>query len=587
MNKDDISRLQTYLDDYEQSVTISKGNDFNLKDTIEKIELYRASKFASGDRDSQGNKKFFFNIVNPQCGNVTKNIDIDRSNIRAVAENGKDAVKSMIYTAELKQWMKDSKFGSLLNKVSEFLPVYGSVILKKVGTDVTFIPIRSLKFDPAISNKKASFDIQSPYIIEEHHMQPDEIEKMDKWDKEARKEVVDFFREKQEANKITDALVYEFYAEFPNKELGLKGDGYSKGVKYIAYGEYIDEKKKTQIFAKELFAKKVEKFPYKKIDYFRIEGRALGLGVIEMLFDSQYRWNEMANQKANSMKLSSKHLFQTRDDTVEDNIMSDLLDGDIIKVRSEITPIATEERNLGAYSQEERNIMDIVRSNANAFEVMTGESMPSGTPFRLGAMLNQNAGKLFEFIRENLGLFLEEVITEWVLPEFEKKATVEHIFELYDSETIELIVERDANRRINEAIKNYVINNGTSPTKQEVEIIKEHEMSNRKDVQFVKIIKGWLRFDKTIRIDPTGEQTNTQQKVESISNFIQLLAQNPAVMTDPRLKKMLDKLAEEVGLSPALLAGGPQMQPSLAELGAGPGVGSPTPGAVPAPGGAA
>ncbi len=578
MNKDDISRLQTYLSDYEESVTISKGNDFNLKDTIEKIELYRASKFMSGDRDSQSNKKFFFNILNPQCGNATKNIDIDRSNIRVVAENGDDYVKSMIYTAELKQWMKDSKFGTLLNKVSEFLPVYGSVILKKVGNDVKFIPIKSLKFDPAVSSKEASYDIQSPYVIEEHHMQPDEIEKMSKWDKEAVKEVTDFFREKQEANKITDALVYEFYAEFPNEELGLSGKGYSKGVKYIAYGEYVDDKKKSQIFSRTLFAKKVDKFPYKKLDYFRIEGRALGLGVIEMGFDMQYRWNEMANQKAVSMKLSSKHLFQTRDDTVEDNIMSDLLDGDILKVRSEITPIATEERNLGAYSQEERNIMDVLRSNTNAFEVLTGESLPSGTPFRLGAMLNQNAGKLFEFIRENLGLFLEEVITEWVLPEFEKMANVEHIFELYDNDTIELIVERDVNRRLNEAIKKYVIANGTPPTKQEVEIIKEHEMSKRKDVQFIKIIKGYLKFDKTLRVDPTGEQSNTVQKVESLSNFIQLLAQNPQAMQDPRMKKMLEKLAEEVGLSPSLMAGGEQMQPTVQELGAGSMVGGPTTG---------
>jgi len=586
MSKDDITRLQNNLDDYEQSVTISKGNDFNLKETIEKIELYFASKFLSGDRDSQGNKKFFFNITRPQCGNATKNIDIDRSNVKATAENGKDAVKSMIYTAELKQWMKDSKFGTLLNKVSEFLPVYGSVILKKVGNEVKFIPIKSVKFDPAMSNKESSYDIQSPYIIEEHHMQPDEIESMASWNKSVVKEATEFLRKKQKDTQTTDALVYEMYAEFSNEELGIKGSGYSKGVQFIMYGEYIDDKKEEQVFAKVLYSKKVEKFPYKKLDYLRIEGRALGLGIVEMNFDTQYRWNEMTNQKAVSMKLGSKHLFQTRDDTVEDNIMSDLLDGDIIKVQSEITPIATEERNLGAYSQEEAKVMEIVRSNSNAHEIMTGETMPSGTPFRLGAMLNQNAGKLFEFIRENLGLFLEEVITEWVLPEFEKNVTKEHIFELFDNETIELIVERDANRRINEALKQYVLKNGTFPTKQEVEIIKEHEMSNRKDVQFVKIIKGWLKFDKTIRIDPTGEQTNTQQKVESISNFIQLLSQNPAVMTDPRLKKMLDKLAEEVGLSPALLAGGSGQQPSLAELGAGPGVGSSVPGAVPSPGGA-
>ncbi len=380
-------------------------------------------------------------------------------------------------------------------------------------------------------------------------------------------------------------LVYEQYSEYSNEELGLPGDGYSKGVQFILYGTYIDEQRNEQVFSKVLYSKSVKKFPYKKLDYLRIEGRALGLGIVEINFDAQYRWNEMENQKAVSMKIGSKHILQTLDDTVEDNIMSDMLDGDIIKVRQLITPIALEERNLGAYSQEEQKIQDSIRSNSNSFEVMTGESMPSGTPFRLGSLLNQNAGKLFEFIRENYGLFLEEVITEWVLPEFEKIVNKEHIFELFDTETIELIVERDANRRINEAIKKYVIKTGTFPTKQEVEILKEHETGNVKDVQFTKIVDGYLKFDKTLRVDPTGEQTNTQQKVESLSNFIQLLAQNPQAMQDPTMKKMLQRLAEEVGLSPAMLSGSPAQQPSLGELGAGAGVGSPTPNAVPMPGG--
>ena len=586
-HNEDISRLLNNLNDYEQSVTISKGNLFNMKETIEKIELYFASKFLSGDRDSQGNKKFFLNIARPQCGNATKNIDIDRSNIRAVAEDGNDYIKSMIYTAELKQWMKDSRFGTLLNKISEFLPVYGSVILKKVKDEVVFIPIRSVKFDPAMSNKVNSYDIQSPYIIEEHHMQPAEIEAIEEWDKDAVKEVTEFLRDKASKSQTTDALIYEQYAEYSNEELGIKGKGFSKGVQFVAYGEYIDEDKEEQVFSRILYSKKVKKFPYKKLDYLRIEGRASGLGLMEINFDPQYRWTEMENQKAVSMKIGSKHIFQTRDDTVEDNIMSDMLDGDIIKTDSEITPVATEERNLGAYAQEEAKIMDVVRSNSNAFEVITGESLPSGTPFRLGALLNQNAGKLYEFIRENLGLFLEEVITEWVLPEFERKVTSDHIFELFDSETIELIVERDANRRINDALKNSVLKNGTFPTKQEVEIIKEHEMSNRKDVQFIKIVKGYLKFDKTIRIDPTGEQSNTQQRLETTSNFIQLLSQNQAVMSDPRLRTLLDRLAEESGLSPNLLPRGGGQMPSLGELGRGSMVGTAATGAVPSPGGAA
>jgi|TARA_Y100000310_G_C20687835_1_gene820243 hypothetical protein len=554
-----FSQLQEALKDYEEEVEITDGYKFDMDDTINKIELYRASKFKSGDSDSQGNKKYFFNIINPQCGHATKNIDLDRKDIRVRAVEGKDRIKAMIYSAELKYWMRRENTGVLLNKISENLPIYGSVVLKKVGDKIKHIPLRYLKFDPAISNKENNFDLQSSYVIEEHHFQPAELLKMEAWDSDAITETIKKFRD----NKDKDITIYEYYAEFPNEELGIKGNGYSLGVCMVAMGG-TDKNNYEEVLYKE----KLDKFPYKKVDYLRIEGRALGLGIVEMLLDPQQRWNEMANQKATSMKLSSKHLFQTRDTTVESNIMTDLLNGDIIKVNSEITPIANEERNLAAYRQEEANLLHVIRSLANAFEVVTGESLPSRTPFRLGAMMQQNAGKLFDFIRENLGMFLEETFKEWVLPQFEAEIVKEHIFELFDHDTIQLIVEKDVNRRLNEAIKRYVLSEGDYPKKEEVDILKEQLISQTEDTQFIKIIKGYLDFKKTIDIDITGEKTNMAAEIETISNLLQLLSQNPQIAQNPDLMKLLRALADRSGISPNLLPGeqGGGMQPSLGEL---------------------
>jgi len=554
-----FSQLQEALKDYEEKVEITDGYKFDMDDTINKIELYRASKFKSGDKDSQGNKKYFFNIINPQCGHATKNIDLDRKDIRVRAVEGKDRIKAMIYSAELKYWMRRENTGVLLNKVSENLPIYGSVVLKKVGDKIKHIPLRYLKFDPAVSSKEDSFDLQSSYVIEEHHLQPAELLKMKAWDSDAITETIKKFRESKEK----DITIYEYYAEFPNKELGIKGNGYSLGVCMIAV---CDSDKHA--YEEVLYKEKLDKFPYKKVDYLRIEGRALGLGIVEMLMDAQQRWNEMANQKATSMKLSSKHLFQTRDTTVESNIMTDLLNGDIIKVNSEITPIANEERNLAAYRQEEANLLHVIRSLANAFEVVTGESLPSRTPFRLGAMMQQNAGKLFDFIRENLGMFLEETFKEWILPQFEAEIVKEHIFELFDHDTIQLIVEKDINRRLNEAIKRYVLSEGDYPKKEEVDILREQLTSQTEDTQFIKIVKGYLDFEKTIDIDITGEKTNAAAEIETISNLLQLLAQNPQIQQNPDLMKLLRALADRSGVSPNLLPNeqGGEVQPSLGEL---------------------
>jgi len=182
--------------------------------------------------------------------------------------------------------------------------------------------------------------------------------------------------------------------------------------------------------------------------------------------------------------------------------------------------------------------------------------------------MQQNAGKLFDFIRENLGMFLEETFKEWILPQFEAEIVKEHIFELFDHDTIQLIVEKDINRRLNEAIKRYVLSEGDYPKKEEVDILREQLTSQTEDTQFIKIVKGYLDFEKTIDIDITGEKTNAAAEIETISNLLQLLAQNPQIQQNPDLMKLLRALADRSGVSPNLLPNeqGGEVQPSLGEL---------------------
>ena len=549
-----IEKFQKYKDDYDRDVDITDNYTFNLKDTINRTDLYLASEFKSGKTDSMGNYKYFENVILPQCGNATKNIDVDRKDINVTAKAGKDRLKAMIYNDELSRWMQNNSIGIFLNKIVESLPKYGSVIVKKVGDTVRMVPIRNIMLDPAVPNEENSFNIASSYIIQKHSYNIEELEKEKEWDKTKVKEIIDYMRKEKE----NETTIYEMYAELPNKEIkGQSGKGYSKALAIIS-----EDKEKV------LYSHKVKEFPYKKVDYLTIEGRALGLGIAEMLFDAQVKWNTMANQKARSMELGSKHLYQTRDDAIANNIMTDLLDGEILRVNSEIQPISTEERNLGAYSQEEGKLMSIIRNIANAHEITTGESLPSRTPYRLGAMMQQQASKLFEFIRQNLSMFLEEVFKEWVLPKFEKEITKEHIFEVYDNRTIDLLVEKDVNRRLNQAILDYVIANGTYPLEQEVAGLKQLLISQRDDTEFVKILDKYLEFDKSLTIDISGEQSDKSSQLESVTNFMQLLGQNPTLLQDERFRPMIEELAKQIGIAPNLMPGKGQAQmPSLNESG--------------------
>jgi len=56
-----LKQIQQEISEYEDTeITIVEGVYFNQKKTIEKIYRYLNSKFANGDVDIEGNKKFFY-----------------------------------------------------------------------------------------------------------------------------------------------------------------------------------------------------------------------------------------------------------------------------------------------------------------------------------------------------------------------------------------------------------------------------------------------------------------------------------------------------------------------------------------------
>src|SRR3990167_9431014 len=61
------------------------------------------------------------------------------------------------------------------------------------------------------------------------------------------------------------------------------------------------------------------------------------------------------------------------------------------------------------------------------YEVATGETLPSGTPFRLGVQLAAAVRSHFDLKREKLGLFFKRVVMEFMIPIFKAQAEKEKI----------------------------------------------------------------------------------------------------------------------------------------------------------------
>ena len=293
-----IARLHSALQDYEQPVYITDWYNTNQKEILNQITLYSFSQFKSWNQDSQWNHKYFFNIVNPICRNATKQIDIDTKDIRVVDISWQNRLKSLVADELLHGWMRTQGISLLLNRLSEWLPRYGSVIWKYENNDIKQVKIDNLIFDPAVNNVEKKFDIRSSYVIEKKYLNTFELEKMKDagWDADNIDKVLTEYRKQQEGGKVGgEILVYEFHIELPDNFFVKDAKGYSYYRVFIA-GNDLD---RNINIGEEyiLFYNKEKKIPYKKIDYVTIDGRALGLGEVESQFDTQIRFNVMKNEK--------------------------------------------------------------------------------------------------------------------------------------------------------------------------------------------------------------------------------------------------------------------------------------------------
>lgn len=303
------------------------------------------------------------------------------------------------------------------------------------------------------------------------------------------------------------------------------------------------------------FCKEVERsqFPYKEVHYRRRKGRWLGVGNYEQCFPLIEKANELTNRFFASLRIALLHLYQTRDKLHVKNVLTDLLDGDVIVSKSELTAIPTEVRGANEYKIEMNNIEGLADKLCNSYEIVSGADLPSGTPYKLGAQQLKSATKLFEYVQQNMGLFIEEVFNEWMLKDFGKSLTKEHILDLLD-DADDIQVYYNAKRKIfqYQVMKQYILQHSEMPDPAQLklvgELVKDQVAKGPKQVKVEQ--DAYEDIEYTIKVVITGENDAKKEHVETLSNAFQTLAANPAALQDPRLMKIFNILMEQTGYSP-------------------------------------
>ena len=501
-------------------------------DVINLIDSYWMSKYRDGPSDSSGYKKAFYNIILKPTYVASKMVDLDTKDIRVMAEEGQSYYPAWFFGKELKLWMKNTKnqngqsFGQLLNDIVYQLPKYGHVLLKKAKGSVFIVPLQSVRNDPT-----ASGILKSDWMAIEHNLTIKEM-KSQGWDENKVKLVFDKYNEKGKVK------IFEFIGDAKDN---------SKNNYFI-----VPEKCETEEYI--IFQDKIKVEDYfKEIKWEDIPKRAIGRGQPEKLFENQIAKNTDENLFRTGLRWSSKHIYQSRDESLAKNMLTDIENGDLLTALSEITPIAVEERNLAAYQASAVKWDKNTADTTFAYESISGERPPAGTPLGTSVLQSQQAGAFFDLKREDLGMFLKEVIFDWIIPDFKKDKKRAHkiMFGEFDEDEIDKLKGLILTNKLNESLFSNIKKNGRLPNTNERMILKgilQEKLKNDKDIEIPENYYDDVKYKIDIVI--TNEQIDIASRMTTLQTILQIIGSNPTILRDKVTKKVFYKLLDLTGISP-------------------------------------
>lgn len=542
----------------------SKGYYFNQRETIALTDLYYNSQFESGQLDEAGKLKMFMNIGKFRTDVASKQIDIDTKDFTFTPDPYADPWTAYFLQKDFHEWAKDSVLDALINECVDALPKYGTVVLKKVGQELSFTPLQNLKNEQTAKSLKTA-----KYVIEEH---PDmslwEMQDMKGW------ETKDLSMQWDET-----LTVYERYGRVPlawlkkhNGEEIMEGDE-RRSVDALVIAAFTKDAKGKENGVHVFFAEQITDRPYRECHWSRQHGRWLGIGVMEDLFQNQKAKNIIINLIRKSMQWSAKRGFQSANtDLAGKSLVDDFRDGEIVEVgmNGEIREIPMSAKTNADFqvflSEFERNS----DQKAFTYEVATGEGLPGGTPFRLGVILSNAVNSYYALKREKLGIFLKEAVSDFMIPQFLKDMDNEDkVLALFSDEPGYEVIKAAAMDyvkseacRISLLAGQGVDANTIAAAIQPYEAVNVFFKSKKKgDYKTAK-----YKFDFTI----TGENNDLEKKLQSLSTLYQIWSSQG----DSRAEAVLARMAALGGES--ISAFGPKAPPAANPA-------QPTPTAQPSP----
>lgn len=399
------------------------GYTFSQKQLLSDIDLAYNSKYKSGIYDKEGQRKLFLNIMRFYTNVAVKNtnVNISNYNVTPTAYTTDNLWEAWFFNRQFANFVRDENYGELIDDLNLDFNKYGTCLQKRVGDSVIRVPLRAIRCDQAATTLLDGIKGGTP-LIQEHEMSYVQAKEFKGWE----------IPEDYEGKRI----VYEVYMYMKKEDLlSLQGveyedkEGQETGEMVLTMSILMptgkrEEDKRKKYENAVLFTEQIDELPFEECHNEKQDGRWLGIGEAEKQIENQIARNLSANLRRRSMLWASKKIFQTQGDEIAKNLVKNVQDGEVLQVglNGLVQAVDTSSRGLADFQQDEQIWEQNSKEQSFAFDAATGDTMPSGTPFRLGAILSNSAMSYFDGKKQKFGMFLERAFFSQLVPIFQKRA---------------------------------------------------------------------------------------------------------------------------------------------------------------------
>lgn len=465
-------------------VTIDMWNDLN------KIDAYLNSKHTTGDTDDLGREKPFFNICTAACNVWYRATVIKLNKIKLRATKKKDTIDSFLANIHFQEYARKERFGVFLSDWGRILSRYGSAVPKfvdkgdRLHTSVT--PWSRMIVDQV--------NFESNPQIEVLELTEAELYQNEGYDKDMIEKLCAARQARQTLDKTSIDTnpnyirLYEVHGKFPKSYLTGKAsddDIYSQQMHVISF---VASKEKGKFDDFTLFKGKEKQSPYILTHLIPEEGQTLSIGAVKHLFEAQWMMNHTIKNIKDQLDLASKIIYQTADGSfVGMNAIEAIENGDILihADNKPLTQLNNGSHDISALQSFQNSWKALSNEIVGMSESMLGNTAPAGTAWRqIDALLQQNQS-LFEVMRDNKAIAIEEMCRRFVIPFLKRKMdTSKEVAATLEANDIVAIdstyIKNKSIEHTNNMLVEAVVNNKI-PSREDQSAIQSHFASTIQD----------------------------------------------------------------------------------------------------------